>query len=139
MNLEKSEPELKQIFDFIGYQFSLKVTALHIPDRFTNSHRKASSPRQTPHETNTVASQKQLANTRKSDPNSQVHALPFTMVARRRQRSLRPTLTPNKVCSPNLYRPIKRRVGRSLKQAHCKRNLVPSRKQAAYKLPRRFC
>ena len=28
------------------------------------------------------------------------------------------------------------RVGRSLKQAHCKRNLVPSGKQTAYKLPR---
>ena len=28
-----------------------------------------------------------------------------------------------------------RRVGRSLRQAHCERNLVPSRKHAAYKLP----
>ena len=37
-------------------------------------------------------------------------------------------------CSANIYRRIKRRVGRSLRQAHCKRNLVPSRKQAAYKL-----
>ena len=33
----------------------------------------------------------------------------------------------------SLYRCIKRRVGCSLKRAYCKRNLVPSRKQAAYK------
>ena len=34
------------------------------------------------------------------------------------------------------YRCIKRRVGRSLKRAHCKRNLVLSGKQAACKLSR---
>ena len=33
----------------------------------------------------------------------------------------------------NLYRLIKRRVGHSLKRTHCKRVLVPTRKQAAYK------
>ena len=43
-------------------------------------------------------------------------------------------ITPNKTCCANVYRRIKRRVGCSLKRAHCKRNLVPSRKQAAYKL-----
>ena len=36
----------------------------------------------------------------------------------------------------NFYRRIKRRVGRSLKRMHCKRILVPSGMQAAYKLPR---
>ena len=87
--------------------------------------------------THTVASQKQLegtGNTRKSDSYSQVPAPPSTMVAGRRQCTHRPTITPNKTCSANLYRRIKRRVGRSLKRAHCKRDLVPSRKQAAYKL-----
>ena len=61
---------------------------------------------------------------------------PPTMVAKRRQCIHRPTITPNKTCSANIYRCIKRMVGRSLKRAHCKRNLVASRKQAAYKLPR---
>ena len=56
------------------------------------------------------------------------------MVTKRGQGTHRPTITPNKTCSANIYRRIKRRVGRSLRQAHCKRNLVPSRKQAAYKL-----
>ena len=56
------------------------------------------------------------------------------MVATGRQRSHRPTITPYKVCSANLYRRIKRRVGRSLKRTHCQRDLVTARKQTAYKL-----
>ena len=117
----------------------LSGPADYIPDRFANSHRKASSPRLTAHETHTVASQKQLEGprvTRKGDPNFQVPAPPLTMVVKGRQRSHRPTITPNKACSSNLYRRIKRRVGRSLKRTHCKRVLVTTRKQAAYKLSR---
>ena len=70
----------------------------------------------------------------KSDPNSQVPAPPPTLVAKRRQYSHRSTITPNKTCSADFYRRIKRRVGRSLKQTHCKRVLVTTRKQTAYKL-----
>ena len=72
--------------------------------------------------------------TRKGDSNPQLTAPSFTMVATGRQRSHRPTITPNKACSLNLYGRIKRRVGRSLKRAHCQRDLVTARKQAAYKL-----
>ena len=159
VNLEKSELEPKQIFDFVGYQFDLRagrvrptpdrwqnlqdkileilslpaclVRRVHVTDRFTNSPRKASSSRPTTHETHPVASQKQLESTRvirKSDSNSQVPAPSLTMVARRRQCSHRPTITPNKTCSANIYRRIKGRVGRSLKQTHCKRVLVTTRK-----------
>ena len=39
-------------------------------------------------------------------------------------------------CSANLFGCIERRVGCSLKRTHCKRNLVPSRKQDACQLPR---
>ena len=116
---------------------SLSSLAVHVPDRFANSHREASSPRPTTHETHTVASPKQLEGTRitrKGNPDSQVTAPPLTMVATRRQRSYRSTITPNKTCSANIYRHIKRRVGRSLKQTHCKRVMVPTRKQAAHKL-----
>ena len=56
------------------------------------------------------------------------------MVARSTQHSHEPTVTPHKACSTNLYRRIKRRVGRSLKRTHCKRVLVSARKQAAHKL-----
>ena len=162
VNIEKSELEPKQVFDFVGYQFDLRSgrvrpmadpsrkdsvsasttglssPAVHVLDRSVNSHREASSPRLTPHETHTVASQKQLENTRiprKGDPNSQVTAPASTMVATKRQRSYRPVITPYKTCSADIYRRIKRRVGRSLKRTHCKRILVPSGKQAAHKLP----
>ena len=116
---------------------ALSGPAVHIPDRPTNGHRKASSPRPTTHETHTVASQEPLENTevtRKSDPNSHFPAPAFKMVATGRQRSHRPTITPNKACSANLYRRIKRRVGHSLRRAHRKRDLVPAGKQAAYTL-----
>ena len=84
-----------------------------------------------------MVSQKQPENTRiagESDPHSQLPAPSFTMVARRTQRSHGPTVTPHKSCSTNLYRHIKRRVGRSLKRMHCKRFLVSARNQAAHKL-----
>ena len=54
------------------------------------------------------------------------------MVARGRQCTSRPTITPSKTCSANFYRRIKRRVGRSLKRVHCKRVLVGAGKQAAH-------
>ena len=116
---------------------TLSGSAVHVPDRFANSHRKASSPRPATHEAHTVASQAALENTRvtrKSDSNSQILVPSFTMVATGRQYSHRPTITPNKACSANLYRRIKRRVGCSLKRIHCQRDLVTARKQAAYKL-----
>ena len=56
------------------------------------------------------------------------------MVAGGKQCASRSTITPTKTCSANIYRRIKRRVGRSLKRAYCLRNLVHSEKQAAYKL-----
>ena len=116
---------------------TLSGSTVHVPDRVANSHRKASSPRPATHETHTVASQATLENTRitrKSNSNSQILVPSFTMVATGRQCSHRPTITPNKACSANLYRRIKRRVGRSLKRIHCQRDLVNARKQAAYKL-----
>ena len=84
-----------------------------------------------------MASQELLEDTRvprKGDPNSQLSAPSFTMVATGRQRSHRPTITSFKACYTDLYRRIKRRVGRSLKRAHCQRDLVTARKQTAYKL-----
>ena len=110
---------------------------VYVLDRFTHGHRKASSPRSSTHETYTMASQEQLENTRvpgKSDPYSQLSAPSSTMVAQGRKCPYRPTITPNKTCTANLYRRIKRRVGRSLKRTHCKGFMVPARKQAAHKL-----
>ena len=58
------------------------------------------------------------------------------LVAGRRQCPPRTTITPHEARSANIYRRIKRRVGRSLKRVHGKRVLVGARKQAAHKLPR---
>ena len=96
----------------------LSGPTVHVPDRPTNSHRKTGSPRPTTHETHTVASQEQLEGTRISRedyPPTKVPAPPLTMVARGRQCASRPTTTPSKTCSADIYRRIKRRVGRSLK------------------------
>ena len=84
-----------------------------------------------------MASQKQLEDTgitRKSDPYTQISTSSFAMVAQGRQCPHRPTITPHATHSANLYRRIKRRVGRSLKRVHRQRNLVPARKQTAHKL-----
>ena len=99
----------------------LSVQTIHVLDRSVNSQRETSSLRSTSYETHTVASQKQLEGSRitgKGDPNSQVPAPQLIVVARRRQCTHRPAITPHKTCSANLYRCIKRRVGRSLKRAH---------------------
>ena len=68
--------------------------------------------------------------------NTEILAPTFTMVAAREQGPYRPNVAPNKTCSANLYRCIKRRVGCSRKRMHCKRHLVPSGKQVAYQVPR---
>ena len=159
VNKEKSELDPKQVFNFVGYQFDLKEgkvrptpehwqslidkiqtilsgPAVHVPHRALNSHRKASPPRSTLYETHTVALEEQLEGTRitsKGDTCPQVAPPPLKVVAGGKQCGSRSTITPTKTCSADIYRCIKRRVGRSLKRAHCKGNLVPSRKQAAYK------
>ena len=159
MNKEKSELDPKQVFNFVGYQFDLKEgkvrptsdhwqtlqdkilsilsgSAVHVPHRAPNGHRKANPPRSTSYETHTVALEEQLEGTgitRKGDAHSQITPPPPKVMAGGKQCASRSTITPTKTCSADIYRRIKRRVGRSLKRAHCKGNLVPSRKQVAYK------
>ena len=122
----------------IAFTTDLPGSTVHVANRPPDGHRKAGSSRSVVYETHTVASQKQLEGTgvaRKDHPPAQVLAPSLTVVARGKQCAPRPTVTPNKTCSANLYRRIKRRVGRSLKRAHCKRFLVSARKQATHKLP----
>ena len=110
--------------------------AVHVPHRSAHSYRKARPPRATSHEAHTVALGKQLEGprvTRKGDPGPQTAPFPSKVVAGGKQCAARSTSTPSKTCSANIYRCIKRRVGLSLRRAHCKGNLVPSRKQFAHK------
>ena len=116
----------------------LSGPTVHVPHRPINGHGEASSPGPATHATPSVASQKQLEGTgisRKDYPSAQVFTPTLAMVAKRKQCATRSTVTPSKACSADIYRRLKRRVGRSLKRAHCKRILVGTGKQTAYKLP----
>ena len=108
-------------------------------NRVTDCYGKTSALRPLTHETHTVASQEQLEGTRdnrKDRPHSKFTPPTSSMVAGGKQCYYRSTITPSKTCSANLYRCIKRRVGRSLKRAHSKGKLVAPIKQTAHKLPR---
>ena len=86
-----------------------------------------------------MAPQEQLENTgnfREDHPHSKITPPTCEMVAGGGQCYHRSSLTPSSTCSPNLYRCIKRRVGRSLKRTYGKGKLVTPRKQTAHKLPR---
>ena len=109
---------------------------IHVPHRFTHSNRKTSPLRATTHETHTVALEKQLEGPRitgQSDSGPQVPPPPSKVVTGGKQCATRSTITPSKICSANIYRRIKRRVGHSLRRAHCKGNLVPTGEQVTHK------
>ena len=146
INKEKSELAPKQVFNFVGYQFDLKEGKFRpTAERWQTLTDKIRSilsdpvcpvrqfmsliglltatekPRATSHEAHTVALEKQLEGpriTRKGDPGPQLPPPPSKVVAGGMQCATRSTITPSKTCSANLYRCIKRRVGRSLKRAH---------------------
>ena len=160
MNKEKSELEPKQVFNFVGYQFDLRegkvrptpecwqiltdkiLSILSGPvcpvRQFMSLIGLLTATEKQVHlgRLHTVALEKQLESnriTRKGDTCSQVARPPPEVVAGGKQCSPRSTITPTKTCSADIYRPIKRRVGRSLKRTHCKGNLVSSRKQVTHK------
>ena len=115
---------------------ALPGPTIHVPHRSTHSNRKASPLRATTHETHTVALEKQLEGPRvtgKGDPGPQIPPPPSKVVAGGKQCASRSTITPSKTCSANLYRRIKRRVGRSLRRTYCKGTVVPTREQVTHK------
>ena len=143
VNLEKSELEPKQIFDFVGYQFDLRAGRVRpTPDRWQNLQDKISEILSLP--TCPVqqfmsliglltATEKQVHlgrlhmrhiqwhlknNWRVPESLEKVILIPRSLHPHLQwwlQRSYRPTITPNKACSANIYRCIRRRVGHSLK------------------------
>ena len=120
-------------------QSSVPGPESNVLDRITDCHRKTSSFGPFTYEAHTVASQKQLESARdngKDHPHSKITPPTSKMVAGGKQCSYRSTITPTKTCAADLYRRIKRRVGRSLKRAHGKGKLVTPRKQTAHKLSR---
>ena len=158
VNLEKSELEPKQVFDFVGYQFDLRSGRVRpTPDRWQSLQDKIQALLSLP--TCPVqqfmsliglltATEKQVHlgrlhmrpiqwhlknNWRVPESLEKIIPLPRSLHPHLRQGSSRPTFTPSKTCSANFYRRIKRRVGRSLKRVHYKRVLVDTGKQAAHK------
>ena len=94
----------------------LSGPAVHVTDWSANSHRKTSLPRPASHETHTVASQKQLessGNTGEGHSSTQIPSPSFGVVVGRTQCTPGSTTTSYKTRTANLYRCVKRRVGRS--------------------------
>ena len=119
------------------FQTGLFSPGLHVFSRLTDSHRKAGPLGSVAHEANSVASKEQLEDTRivrKDNSSSEIPTPTLAVVAERRKRSHRSAFTPSKTRLTNLYRRVKRRLGRSLKRAYCKRCMVHPGKQTAYKL-----
>ena len=117
----------------------LSGSAVYVSDWPANSHRKASSPRPTSHETHTVASQKQLesaGSTGKGHSGTQIPTLPPRMVVRRKQYTTGSTTALFKARTANLYRRVQGRVGCSSWRAYHKRSLVGSGEQTPHKLSR---
>ena len=111
----------------------------HVSYRSSHCDRKTGAPRQTAHETYSVAPQEALESPRisgKGDPNSEVSPSVPAVVDPRGKCPKGSALTPPATRSSNLYRRLKRRLGCSLRRLHSKRYLVSARKQVAHKLLR---
>ena len=111
----------------------------HVSYRSSHCDRKTGDPRQTAHETYSVAPQETLESPRisgKGDPNSEVSPSVPAVVDPRGKCPKGSALTPPSTRSSNLYRRLKRRLGCSLRRLHSKRYLVSARKQVAHKLLR---
>ena len=93
---------------------------------------------ETPHEAHPVAPQKTLESSRipgKGDSSSKVSSSAPSMVDQGDKCLDRPASAPFVSCHSDLYRRLKRRLGRSLRRLHGKRHLVSSRKSSSYKFP----
>ena len=99
-------------------QPSVSGPEVHVLDLITDCYRKAGTLGQVTYETHTVASQEQLeitGNAGEDHPHSKITSPTSRVVAGGKQCYQRSTFTPSSTCTADLYRRIKRRVGRSLK------------------------
>ena len=151
----KSELTPQQVFNFVGYRFNLlSGWVLPTQDRWVTLQqklqfikgRKSCSVRQfmslktgmgrsPPHETRSVAPEATLACTRESGKyysNSPLSLSTPRLVVRRRQCTQGSTFAPPSTRSANIYRRLKRRLGRTLRGIHGKRHLVRTRKSSPH-------
>ena len=164
VNADKSELDPKQIFDFVGYQFDLKAGRVRpTPDRWQSLQDKIleilSLPACPVWQFMSLIGL--LTATEKQVHLGRLHMRPIQWHLKSHWRipeSLEKVIPIPSSLHPHLqwwlqednvltgqplhpikhalqiFRRIKRKVGRSLRRAHCQRDLVTTRKQAAYKL-----
>ena len=161
VNMEKSELTPQQVFNFVGYRFDLLSgrvlptqdrwiaptvhqrqgllfsPTVHVPNRAAYCHRKASEGRPSSHETGSVASKKTLACA--GQPGEDYSSSPLSsstpgLVVGQEQCTKGATLAPPSARPTNIYRRLKRRLGRTLRGIHSKRRLVRIRKSPPYQL-----
>ena len=117
-----------------GLLFSPTV---HVPNRASYCHRKASVVRPSAHETGSVASKKTLACA--GEPGEDYSSSPLSssapgLVVGQEQCTKGTTLAPPSTRPTDIYRRLKRRLGRTLRGIHSKRRLVRIRKSPPYQL-----
>ena len=114
----------------------LHSQAVHVFNRPSDSNRKTSSIGATAYEAHSMAPEKALACpgiSGKGHSNSFISPCSSKVVVGPGQGALRSTLTPSSTRPSTVYRRLKRRLGRSLRQLHGKRSLVRVRKRLAHK------
>ena len=154
VNREKSELVPQQVFNFVGYQFDLKEGRVRpTEERWQTLTDKIRSIKFMSLIGLLTATEKQVHlgrlhmrpiqwhlknNWRVPESLEKVIPVPKSLHPHLRwwleeSNVLLLTITPSKTCSANLYRRIKRRVGRSLRREHCKGKVVPTREQVTHK------
>ena len=165
VNLQKSELEPKQVFEFVGYQYDLSHGLVKpTQNRWESILQKVQYIMTSPtcrvgHFMSLIGL---LTATEKQVPLGRLHMRPIQWHLKRHLRvpeslekdsspeapssapsmvdqgdkcPTRPASAPFASCHSNLYRCLKRRLGCSLRRLHSKQYLVSSRKSPSYKLP----
>ena len=157
INVQKSELEPKQIFEFVGYKYDLSQgLVLPTQSRWESILQKLESilSKPTCRVRNFMSLIGLLTATEKQVPLGRLHMRPIQWHLKRHwrvpeslekeipvPRSLHPHLlwwtkeTNVESCRSDLYRRLKRRLGCSFRRRHSKRRLVSSRKSSSHKFP----
>ena len=112
---------------------------IHVLDRTPDSHREAGMLRSPSYEAHSVAFKEELACPRGPGENYSgptVSPSSFRLVAGRNPCAKRSTPAPSSARRSTIYRRLKQRLGRTLRELHCKRRLVIYGKSPAHKLSR---
>ena len=117
--------ELQNQFTTGEVQWFGKTT--HVLDRPSHCDGKTDSFWKSPHETHPMAPEEPLAHPGifgESHPDPHIPSSPPALVVKRRKRPARPKLAPPSSRGPDLYRRIKRRLGRTFRRLYHKGRLV---------------